>query len=57
MPQTVSEMLNELEAGVMSVEQAAAWVREHKWPPARSTPPPRNAAEAAVLQARTLSRL
>ncbi len=44
-PLTVSELLGALEAGSMTTEQGAQWVREHRWPPARSRPGPRNAAE------------
>lgn len=51
-PTTVSEMLDRVEAGTMTTEQATQWVREHRWPPARTHQAPRNAAEHAKLMAR-----
>lgn len=39
-PRTVSEMLDQLEAGTMTRDEAVGWARTHAWPPVSLRPTP-----------------
>jgi hypothetical protein len=45
---TVNEMLDQLVAEQVTVDEAVRWVREHNWPPARTEPLPRSGPDYFV---------